>query len=161
MMMTKLFRFPESVYKHTILAELPEKPATIVNMIHVFRLTSATSPTTEPWYTRKWSIKTKKSRLREKVRTSDSVKSDNDWREWLAFDAKPDPCRPIYEEMMSEWASMWDGHLGRVLLIKHGMDLTNPSRRSMHSSPYGASPRQRQRKRNDLTKTLQKLSHRE
>lgn len=71
------------------------------------------------------------------------------------FNAEYDNFRPRFEEVMSKYASMWEGQLGGVPVITHKIDLTDPDMRPVHSNSYRAGPIKRQLEREDINKMLQ------
>lgn len=49
---------------------------------------------------------------------------------------------------------MWNGHLGRLIPIKHRIDLTEPGKTPIHQSPYRAGPLHRKLEKTGTNKIL-------
>ena len=97
---------------------------------------------------------------REQARTrtaeiakSDETRTEADWRSLVNIDEEFADRRDEITAMLDEFASMWDGHLGRVSIAKHRIEL-QPGARPSYSAPYRAGPKARDFEKSEIDKML-------
>lgn len=79
--------------------------------------------------------------------------SKEDWRSQLKLGKAMEPERARIIEMLSEFESMWDGHLGTIRQTKHRIEL-KPDSKPVHQPPYRNGPDGRERERQEIQKML-------
>lgn len=60
---------------------------------------------------------------------------DTDWTSTIKVGEENEPKRNKIIEMLSEYATMWDGHLGTIKALKHRIELEADAR-PIHQVPY-------------------------
>lgn len=119
MIVANMSNLPKSVHKHTKLAELTERPSTMVNMVEDFPTdVSDDLVNAVHLYKRKFD-RDEQFRLHQEKRTAGKAEEQDAWRHQMSFNPKYDEYRPMFEKMMSKCDSMRDGHSERVSIINH------------------------------------------
>lgn len=88
------------------------------------------------------------------VANEDAKRQREDWREHVEVGAAYEYLRPEINSLLTEFTSMWDGHLGTIQTVKHRIDLDPPKAKPIHSAPYRAGPAARQLEREEIDKML-------
>lgn len=57
------------------------------------------------------------------------------WKEEVKFDENYDEYKDEFNDLLSEFNKMWDGHIGRIVAVNHGVDLINLDVRPIHPAP--------------------------
>lgn len=73
----------------------------------------------------------------EKVQLSQSRQAEADWRKEVNLSDNYSQYQQVFIQMLQAFSNMWDGHLGRISVAKHRIDLT-PGASPIHSAPYRA-----------------------
>lgn len=76
------------------------------------------------------------------------------WTEQVKFNKKHVEWGLQLSEMMSEYASMWDGHLKKKSVANHYINLNPPNAPPNNAAPYRAGPQQRQLEKEELEQIL-------
>lgn len=87
------------------------------------------------------------------VTKTDQRNQKEDRKNQLNFNQKNDEYRQDFDTLMSKFSLMCDGHLGRILVTKHHIQLSMETP-PIYSHPYRAGPRQIQFERDEVDKIL-------
>lgn len=93
-------------------------------------------------------------RQQEQIKVEDDQKLKDNWQQQLKFNLKYDEYQPEFESLMSNYKSIWNGHLGRIFVTKHRIELTTAEHRPVHSPTHRAGPCQRKLEKDEVYKIL-------
>lgn len=59
-----------------------------------------------------------------------------------------------FSDLLSNFESMWDGHPGKISIVKHQIDLSPAQSKPIRFVLYRAGPKARELERNEIDKML-------
>lgn len=158
---------PVRLPKHMLIAYTDEPPASIHYSRKRTRKThrrgtpeEQCKPLSEPHETVSADhYKPNVDRATKMARHTDVLQEDNqrlahNWRDKVDLSNNHGQYRQQLIDMLSEFESMWDGHLGRISTAKHRIELSDPNTAPVLSAPPHDGPKTREFERIEVDKML-------
>lgn len=90
----------------------------------------------------------------EQIHSLQSNDIHADWRKKVNLSNNYSQYRQEFIQMLEPFSKMWDGHLGRISVAKHRIDLMSGST-PVHSAPYRAGPKVREFQRTKINRMFE------